>query len=279
MMLLYGRGWISSLFEEILMKNDIQYTISDVRVDDTDDMIRELDRIKPSHCICMIGRTSGENMNSIDYLEDKPYINIRDNLYAPVSLGLECKKRDIHYTYLGTGCIFTYDVEDDMYTHTYNEDDLPNFFGSHYSLIKGYTDRLMHQIESLNLRIRMPISSRSHKRNLIDKLISYENICSIPNSMTVLDDFLPVILDMILHKRTGTYNLCNPGVIEHNEILNMYKEYVNDSHTWKNFNIEEQDKILKSKRSNNHLDTSKITSLYDIPDIKTSVRHIMMKYH
>lgn len=272
-LLIYGKGWISSLFCDYLSENKINYAVSNARVDNTNVMINELDILKPSHCVCMIGRTSGEGINSIDYLEDKTLINIRDNLFSPISLALECQKRNIHFTYLGTGCIFSY--EDDI---MFDEDSLPNFFGSKYSIVKGFTDRLMHQIPSLNLRIRMPISSQSHHRNFINKIVSYTHICSIPNSMTVLDDFIPIIFDMIDKSLIGTYNLCNPGVISHNEILDMYKKYVNKNHTWKNFTIEEQDKVLKAKRSNNHLDTSKIEALYNIPDIHSSVERILMNW-
>ena len=38
-----------------------------------------------------------------------------------------------------------------------------------------------------------------------------------------------------------------------NEILTMYKEIVDPNFTWENFDIEEQNKILDSKRSNNYL--------------------------
>ena len=139
----------------------------------------------------------------------------------------------------------------------------------------------MHQLESnvLNLRIRMPINSEKKSRNFIYKITHYEKICSIPNSMTVLPDFFPIILDLILNKTTGTLNLTNPGLISHNEILEMYKEIVNPEFTWKNFSIEEQNEILDSKRSNNYLDTSKLEWLYpSVKSIKKSVRDILKKY-
>jgi 3,5-epimerase/4-reductase len=84
--------------------------------------------------------------------------------------------------------------------------------------------------------------------------------------MTVLDDFFPIFTDLMIRKKTGTYNCTNPGVITHNQILEMYKQIINPSFTWKNMTLEEQSKILKSDRSNNYLDTSKIKKEY--PNLK-----------
>ena len=41
---------------------------------------------------------------------------------------------------------------------------------------------------------------------------------------------------------TGTLNLTNPGLISHNEILEMYKEIVDPTFKWSNFSVEEQAK-------------------------------------
>merc|ERR1712118_232498 len=104
----------------------------------------------------------------------------------------------------------------------------------------------------------MPITESQNPRNFITKIINYEKICSIPNSMTVLPELLPVALDMLLKNITGTYNLTNPGLISHNEMLTMFQEIVDPSFTWKNFTVEEQNKILSSERSNNFLNTNKL---------------------
>jgi len=56
----------------------------------------------------------------------------------------------------------------------------------------------------------------------------------------------------------------------------MYKEIVDPSFTWNNFTIEEQDSILKSKRSNNHLNTDKLERLYpNVPKIKDSIKRCL----
>tara|TARA_B100000035_G_C20526170_1_gene347564 strand:- start:82 stop:462 length:381 start_codon:yes stop_codon:yes gene_type:complete len=125
----------------------------------------------------------------------------------------------------------------------------------------------------------MPITGEENSRNFITKITNYEYICSIPNSMTVLPELLPLVLDMMKNKTVGTINLTNPGLISHNEILEMYKEIVDPEFTWKNFTKEEQSKILDSDRSNNYLETKKLESLYpSILNIKESVRNCLKKY-
>ena len=97
--------------------------------------------------------------------------------------------------------------------------------------------------------------------------------------MTVLPEMLPLVLDMMKHNITGTMNLTNPGTISHNEILEMYRELVDQSFRWQNFTEAEQRVILDSERSNNRLDTRLLESLYpDILGIKDAVRKCLMTY-
>ncbi len=98
------------------------------------------------------------------------------------------------------------------------------------------------------------------------------------NSMTVLPDMIPVMVDLMEANITGTMNLTNPGHITHNEILEMYKEKVDPAFTWENFSVEEQNRILDSKRSNNVLDTRLLESLASVPNIKDSISRLMDNY-
>jgi hypothetical protein len=93
--------------------------------------------------------------------------------------------------------------------------------------------------------------------------------------MSVLPELLPIMIDMCDKKVTGTVNLTNPGLISHNDILEMYREIVDKDFKWDNFSIEEQREILASDRSNNFLDTSRLESLYKVKNIKDSVRDIL----
>lgn len=42
---------------------------------------------------------------------------------------------------------------------------------------------------------------------------------------------------------TGIVNFTNPGAISHNEILELYKEYIDDEFSYENFSISEQAKV------------------------------------
>ena len=269
--LFYGHGgWIGSMYTDYLESNfpHIKIIKGLARIDDEDKVMYEINSHCPTHVVSFTGRTHGvinsKPVNTIDYLEypGKLVENIRDNLYGPLNLSMICKKYNIHYTYLGTGCIFNSESIQGSSPESFNEDSVPNYFGSGYSVVKGFTDRLLRAYPVLNLRIRMPISYLPDKRNFITKITKYEYVCSIPNSMTVLEEFFPIFTDLIVKKKTGTYNCTNPGLISHNQILELYKKIVDKDFSWKNMSLQEQSKVLKSDRSNNLLDTSKIEREY-----------------
>jgi dTDP-glucose 4,6-dehydratase len=289
--LIYGaNGWIGQQFLDVLKTSDvINYVSGTARCDNYDDLEKEIACVEPTHIISFIGRTHGKigdkEFTTIDYLEQdgKLLENVRDNLFSPFLLAAISKKKGIHYTYLGTGCIFKYDDKHPFgeEINGFTEDSTPNFFGSSYSIVKGFTDKIMKLYENnvLNLRIRMPITGAENPRNFITKIVNYEKVCSVPNSMTVLPELLPCVVDMMKKSITGTVNLTNPGLISHNEILEMYKEIVNPFFTWQNFTQAEQRAILAADRSNNFLETIKLTQLYpEIKNIRDSVREQLMKY-
>ena len=98
--------------------------------------------------------------------------------------------------------------------------------------------------------------------------------------MTVLDEFLPYALVLMQNRYAGTLNFVNPGVISHNEILQMFQTHVKSDFTWANFTVEEQNEILASKRSNNYLDNQKLLSIFPkARHISDAVQHCMRFYN
>ena len=262
------KGWIGQMIFQYCLEHNIDVVSSDYR-GESKELLDDIKITKATHVFCCLGRThgtlNGKTYTTIDYLQNQETLkeNINDNLYVPLRLGMFCEKNGLHFTYLGTGCIYSYEEEKKVFT----EEDVPNFFGSNYSIVKGFTNMLIDKVKCLHLRIRMPITSEKNPRNFITKITSYEKICSIPNSMSVLDH-------MMKENVVGTVNLTNPGVISHNEILEMYRELVDPLFVWKNFTLEEQDQVLLSKRSNNHLDTVLLETIYN--DLVNKYPHLIL---
>lgn len=283
-----GKGWIGQQVLDSIKAAGHEGQNATSRADDEKAVAKELDEVKPDRCISLIGRTRGEGFLTIDYLEQKGKIreNVRDNMWGPVVLAFQCNKRDIHLCYMGTGCIFHYD-QDEFKLGNGNGfkdgDDAsdPNFFGSAYSTVKGFTDRMMRMMfneKTLNVRIRMPITPDDSPYNFITKIVNYDKVVNIPNSMTVLPQLMPVMIDMAVKKTAGTVNMTHPGAISHNEVLELYKKHVDPTYTYKNFTVEEQDKILLSGRSNNLLETKRLKELYpDVLDIHAAVEKVCIE--
>ncbi|KAJ6962518.1 Bifunctional dTDP-4-dehydrorhamnose 3,5-epimerase/dTDP-4-dehydrorhamnose reductase [Populus alba x Populus x berolinensis] len=84
--------------------------------------------------------------------------------------------------------------------------------------------------------------------------------CPISSDLANPRNFITKITRYEMAKRnlTGIYNFTNPGVVSHNEILEMYRDYIDPGFTWKNFTLEEQAKVIVAPRSNNELDTAKL---------------------
>jgi nucleoside-diphosphate-sugar epimerase len=271
-----GNGWIGSHILPHLHSHEV--VLANIRADSEHEQLKQyIMHIAPSHVLCVCGRTCGIGCVSVDYLEkpDMMKDNIRDNLYAPVSLALLCDSLNIHYTYIGTGCIFEKSNDEKK------ESNDANFFGSNYSIVKGFTDRLMKHFNRniLNVRIRMPLSTQVSMRNFITKITTFEKICSMPNSMTVLDACIPYLVQMMESEKIGTINLVNPGSLTHNEVLQMYKEIVDDSFTWKNFTEDDQAIVLSARRSNCVLNTEKLQTWYPtIPNIQEAVKECLENY-
>jgi 3,5-epimerase/4-reductase len=138
-------------------------------------------------------------------------------------------------------------------------------------------EELLKNYENVcTLRVRMPISSDlSNPRNFITKITRYDKVVNIPNSMTILDELLPISIEMAKRNLTGIWNFTNPGAVSHNEILVMYRDYIDPSFSWKNFNLEEQAKVIVAPRSNNELDCTKLKT--ELPELM-SIKESLIKY-
>ena len=61
-----------------------------------------------------------------------------------------------------------------------------------------------------------------------------------------------------LLRATGIYNVVNPGSISPYQIMEMYKEIVDPSHSFERLTLEELSGVVKAGRSNCVLDAKKL---------------------
>eukprot|EP00542_Grammatophora_oceanica_P010684 CAMPEP_0194041994 /NCGR_PEP_ID=MMETSP0009_2-20130614/13794_1 /TAXON_ID=210454 /ORGANISM="Grammatophora oceanica, Strain CCMP 410" /LENGTH=317 /DNA_ID=CAMNT_0038685669 /DNA_START=57 /DNA_END=1010 /DNA_ORIENTATION=- len=274
--IIYGgkTGWIGGLMYDLIEKQGgIEVFKAEARIENRADVEKELDEIKPSHVLMAAGITGRPN---IDWCEDNKPDTIRTNVIGTLNVADLCNLKGIHCTIYATGCIFKYDEAHPLGSGIgFKEEDTPNFDGSWYSQTKGYMEPMLACYPNcMILRVRMPVSDDLIHRNFVTKIVKYERVVNIPNSMTILHEMLPASLAMAKKGLTGVYNFTNPGVISHNEVLDLYTKYIDPTYTYKNFTLEEQAKVIKADRSNNELDTTKL--MRDMPegivinDIKTA---------
>ncbi|CAL5359981.1 unnamed protein product [Camellia sinensis] len=274
--LIYGRtGWIGGLLGKLCESQGIDYVYGSGRLENRSSLDSDLVSINPTHVFNAAGVTGRPN---VDWCESHKVETIRTNVVGTLTLADLCRDRGLILINYATGCIFEYDSAHPLGSGVgFKEEDIPNFIGSFYSKTKAMVEDLLNNYENVcTLRVRMPISSDlTNPRNFITKITRYEKVVDIPNSMTILDELLPISIDMAKRNLTGIYNFTNPGVVSHNEILEMYRDYIDPNFTWKNFNLEEQAKVIVAPRSNNELDATKLKQ--EFPEL-LSIKESLIKY-
>jgi len=270
--LLFGKtGWIGGMLTDLLKEQKKTFHLAESRTYDREAVIAEIEKYKPTHVLNAAGVTGRPN---VDWCEDHKQETLRSNVIGTLVVADVCASRNIHHLLYATGCIFEYDAAHPIGGPGFTETDKPNFHASYYSHTKAMVEDMLHAYPTTcTLRVRMPISDDLSPRNFVTKIVKYDKVVDVPNSMTVLTELLPVSLAMAEKKLTGIYNFCNPGAISHNEVLALYKKHVDPDYTWNNFTLEEQAKILKAGRSNNTLDHTKL--LHSVgPEVASQINEI-----
>ncbi|KAH6795602.1 hypothetical protein C2S51_036588 [Perilla frutescens var. frutescens] len=274
--LIYGRtGWLGGLLGKLCEKQGIPYEYGKGRLENRAQILADVLAVKPTHVFNAAGLTGRPN---VDWCESHKTETIRVNVAGTLTLADVCREHGLLVMNFATGCIFEYDAAHPEGSGIgYKEEDTPNFIGSFYSKTKAMVEELLKEYDNVcTLRVRMPISSDlSNPRNFITKISRYNKVVNIPNSMTVLDELLPISIEMAKRNLRGIWNFTNPGVISHNEILEMYKQYIDPDFKWANFTLEEQAKVIIAPRSNNEMDGTKLKK--EFPEL-LSIKDSLIKF-
>ncbi|XP_076936702.1 trifunctional UDP-glucose 4,6-dehydratase/UDP-4-keto-6-deoxy-D-glucose 3,5-epimerase/UDP-4-keto-L-rhamnose-reductase RHM1-like [Bidens hawaiensis] len=274
--LIYGKTeWIGGLLGKICEKQGIEYEYGTGRLENRAQVVFDIKNVKPTHVFNAAGVTGRPN---VDWCESHKAETIRTNVLGTLNLADVCWENGILMMNFATGCIFEYDDKHPEGSGIgFKEEDTPNFTGSFYSKTKAVAEELLKEYDNVcTLRVQMAISSDlNNPRNLIYKITRYDKVVDIPNLMTILDELLSISIAMAKRNLKGIWNFTSPGVLSHNEVLELYREYINPEFKWKSFTLEEQGRVIAAPRSNNELDASKLKK--EFPEL-LSIKESLVKY-
>lgn len=112
--------------------------------------------------------------------------------------------------------------------------------------------------EILIIRMRQPFSNHRHRRNLLEKLASYSEFIDEPNSMSHLEECVPVIWELCRMGEAGPYNLTNEGWTTPLKIAHLIKRYWQPDMEIEAIGYEELLAKLRARRVNSLVDCAKL---------------------
>ncbi len=214
-------GWIGSRIMEAL--EDAEPTRADIT--DPEAVRAEIRRVKPDSVVNAAGKTGKPN---VDWCESHPHETYHAFITGPIVLSRVCAEEGVHFVNLGTGCIFYGDSPDPK---GWREDDFANPTAT-YTRAKYASDLALSMLPNVAiLRLRMPIEGIPGPRNLITKLASFQKVTDVENSVSVLEDVINALKVVVEKKASGIFHTVNAGTMRHRDLINLYEEIVDPSHS------------------------------------------------
>jgi dTDP-4-dehydrorhamnose reductase len=270
-LLILGRGYIGTALENALKKQHTVKTIQRKDVDYTDKNIlhKFLGRNSFDLIINCSGYTGSPNVDGCEANKSDCWFY---NVVAPHNVLLVADALKIPVFHVSSGCIYS------GYEKDFTEQDEPNF--GIYSTVSSYYSKCKHAFETISknfnayiFRIRMPFDGTVHRKNYLNKIYTYNNLISLKNSLTSVQDLCDCInkfLSIYKDVQPGPINIVNPEPLDAQFILQLFKQYNVVNQNWKLIELEDLNTV--ANRSNCVLDSSRLASLgLSLPSSYTSL--------
>ncbi len=271
--LIFGHGYVGNRCADAWGDDAV---LSDVRVQSKEDAAAEIARVKPDAVLNAAGVTGKPN---VDWCDAHQLETIVGNTLVPIAMAAACQEAGVYFLHIGSGCIFYGDAPhpDKMW----REDDFGNPLPT-YSRSKWAADLALSTLPNVGIaRIRMPIDRVPGSRNLIDKLAAYPKVIDVENSVTVVDDLLDVLRQLMEKNAPGIFHVTNPGVMKHRELMALYEELVDPAHTneWISNNDLTKLGLATKGRSNNVMASVRLAEYgISMREVHEALRDTMEKY-
>lgn len=206
--ILGSKGYIGNhIYNELKIQGKKVLALKE-RMEDIKGIKRLIEFYKPNYFINAAGLTGTPNTTWCNFNKKE---TLMTNVINQTNILNLCNEYNIHCLLIGSGAIFK-PCETPKYGH--DKGDLYND-NEYYSKCRILLEEMIRPYSNyILLRINYPISYKKHDKNLLYKLLKYENIEDISLSVTNLDSLCPLIPKMLENKETGVFNFVNNGSLK-----------------------------------------------------------------
>lgn len=216
---------------------------------------------------------------NVDACESNKGDTIMGNVVFPTNLANHCSVNSSTLVQISSGCIYN------GYEKDFTEEDPPNFTfnnGSFYSGTKALCEKMIlnHNPRSYIFRLRIPFDHINNARNYLSKLINYDTLINVTNSLSHRGDFAKYVIDLLEQRVPhGIYNVTNKGSVSTKEVTKLINETILPNKKFKFFSgLDQFNKEVKAPRSNCVLDTSKIEKYIQIRSVRDALEEALLHF-
>jgi dTDP-4-dehydrorhamnose reductase len=245
---------------------------------DITDRAAVLAALREHGCTAVVNAAGKTGFPNVDWCEEHAFETFRSNVTGALVVAEAAAELGAYLLHLGSGCIF---YGPSPSPGGWREDDFANPV-SLYSRSKYAADLMLSRLPNVGIaRLRMPIDGSPAPRNLITKLVGYAQVIDVENSVTVVDDMVVAVRELVGHRAQGVFHVTNPGVLRHRELLEGYRELVDPLHRCELVDEAELEKrgLVRAARSNCILQSSRLAALgIVLRPVHEALRDVLTRY-
>jgi len=222
--LLGSNGYVGSAFSKYLSTKRLEVKrICRFCYYDEQELTHILKLKQPEFLINCAGYTGKPN---VDACEDNKTSCLHANAVLPGIIARACAVANVPWGHISSGCVY----QGKRYGAGWEENDPPNLCftsplkSSFYSGSKALGEELVANANSQCYiwRLRIPFNEVDSDRNYISKILRYDKLLDVQNSLCHLDEFVKACWQCWTIKAPfGIYHMTNGGSISTREIAEM----------------------------------------------------------
>ena len=223
--LLGSNGFIGSNVLSELLKQNKKVLCLKERMEDIKGIKKLIQFYKPKYFINCAGLTGNPNTS---WCNTNQRETLMTNVINQINILNICNEYSVHCTLIGSGAIFK---SSKNLKYSYSVGDL-NDENNYYSKCRIMLEEQFQAFKNcMLLRINYPLSfnykNLNNSKNLVTKLLKYENIENISLSVTNLDSMCPIIPKMVENGETGIFNFVNKEQVNLIDLINIIGKQLN----------------------------------------------------